>query len=246
MWTYAARATNWSKSDWQQHNFMYRGPGTEETAGLSGEKKKIAEEYRPLCHVASGKIVVLRISGSGGVVGLEPSAGTEASTKTETALGSSTEAGPCSVPSHWKHIEYSVPAKKGDLGDCLKCEPHIIQFDGHDEHGLISLNGEKVDIKSILYELKRCGQAAQGVLLNACYEKVSDSILKEHAGFVLYPATPQQSDSLEGATFFSGQFYRNIGLGKSLLESFDEASQARSKVFGISVTYKLDVRKEKF
>ena len=236
-------------ADWQQHDYMYRGPGTAETASLSGKKKEIAEEYRPLLHIGDGKVVVLRIGRSGAIAGPKASTGMEASTETGTAVRSNKETGSWPLSSHWKHVEHTASAKKGELEHFLKSfegGAHVLQFDDHDEDGNISLKDGEAHIKGVLDEICKHGRAVQGVLLNACDKTMPLDILEGRAGFVIYPANPQCKISVEAVAFFSERLYRGIGIGKHLLGSFDEANRACCEAFGQSASYKLDIREVQF
>ncbi len=108
-------------------------------------------------------------------------------------------------------------------------KPSIVHFSGHgDESGKILLVGSDGEAKQVSIEaMKALFSALKDnisiVVLNACYTSIQAEALSEIVNYVI------GMNSLigdEAAIIFSSSFYRAIGFGRSVPESFEQGKVA--------------------
>lgn len=121
-------------------------------------------------------------------------------------------------------VEICLAVRPGDLHDIfLEHEPRIIHFCGHGtgEQGLVFENDAgreqliSTSALSNLFEL--FNDKVECVLLNACYSEVQANAIIQHINYV---AGISQAIRDDAAIAFATGFYRALGYGKSIEQSY--------------------------
>ena len=121
-------------------------------------------------------------------------------------------------------MEFELEVRPEELQNLfLRHEPRIVHFCGHGtgEQGLVLQNNagreQKVstDALSDLFEL--FDRQVEGVLLNACYSEIQAQAIVRHINYVIGMSHEIRDDA---AIAFATGFYRALGWGKSIEESY--------------------------